>query len=107
VKDALLVRRLEGTHNLQRQGQRLFDGHRPVQLLALDIFEHKIARADVVKLTDVGVIQRGDRPRFVLESTATIGVGGEWLRKDFDRDITLEAGIARAINITHAAAAER
>ena len=78
-----------------------------MQRRALDIFEHEVARPDVVELTDVGMVQRGDRPRFVLESTQTIGISGEPFRKDLDRHVAPEAGVARAIDLAHAARAER
>ena len=35
------------------------------------------------------------------------GVAGEGRRKDFDRDVATEAGIACAIDLPHAAAAEQ
>ena len=103
MQDAAPVRRLDRAHNLQRQTYRLFDGHRPVQRLAVDIFEHEVARADVMELTDVWVVQRSNRPRFVLEATQTVGVSGECVGKDLDRHVTLEAGIARPIDLTHPA----
>src|SRR5207249_8096652 len=71
VQDAAPMRGFERADDRQRKTQGLFDGHRPVQRLALDIFEHQVARADVMNLTDVWVAQRSNRLRFMLKSTET------------------------------------
>ena len=72
------MRRLERAHNVQRHDVlRRSTAIAPCRRLALDIFEHQVARADVVDLTDVWVVQRRNRPRFLFEATQTIRVSGE------------------------------
>jgi len=53
------------------------------------------------------VIQRGRCARFLLEAAETIEVRRHGRREHFDGDVASEAWIARAIHLTHAAAAER
>ena len=60
-----------------------------------------------MELTDVGVVQGSNRARLVLEATQTIAVSGECFRKDLDGHVTIEAGVARAIDLAHAARADR
>ena len=43
--------------------------------VAVDILEHEIIGPDVVELTDVGMVERGNRPRFLLEAALPIGPG--------------------------------
>ena len=68
-----------------------------------DVLEHDVARADVVNLTDVRMVQRGDRTRFLLEPANPVSVGGKGWWKHLDGDITLEAHIARLPHFAHTA----
>jgi hypothetical protein len=63
--------------------------------------------ADVVKGANAGVIQRRDRPRFAFEADSALGIGRGVRRQDFDGDRAIEAGIACAIYLAHAAGAEQ
>jgi hypothetical protein len=62
---------------------------------------------DVVERADVGIVQRGDRAGFAVESFAPDGIACVILAEDFDRDGPIEAGVERLIDIAHAALAER
>ena len=50
---------------------------------------------------DVRMGKGGDSLRLVLEALAAVGIGGERFGKDFDRDVTGETRIARAIDFSH------
>src|SRR5262249_47793317 len=62
--------------------------------------------ADIINGADVGVVQRGDRPRFLFEARQPSGVAGECGRQDFDRDIPFEPRVAPAVHLAHATDAE-
>jgi hypothetical protein len=53
------------------------------------------------------VIQRGEHLRFALETRHALGVCGEALRQDFERDVATQLRVARPIHLAHAARAER
>ena len=63
--------------------------------------------ANVVDGQDIGMVQCGRGLGFLLEATHAIGIVGETGWEDLDRDLTLEAGIQRAVHLTHAACPER
>jgi hypothetical protein len=56
---------------------------------------------------DVGVIQGGEHLRLTLEARQSIGVVGEEIGQDFQRDVAIEPHIARAIHVAHAARANQ
>jgi len=62
---------------------------------------------DVMKDADIGVIQLRNRARFALESVAELRVALERLWQDLDGDCSIKTDIARAIDLAHAARAER
>ena len=84
------------------QAVHLLDGERAAHRFALDEFQHEVAGADVVNLTDVGVVQSGYRARFVFKADATDSSGRKPLWKNLDRYVAAETGVARPIHITHA-----
>ena len=51
------------------------------------------------------MVQRGERLRFALEARQPLGIGGEAVRQDLDRDVAIELRVARAIDLAHAAGA--
>ena len=67
---------------------------------ALDVLEHQVIRADVVDLADVGMIQRGDRARLLLEPRVMLAL------QPFDRDDAIQAGVAGFPHLAHAAGAD-
>ena len=81
------------------------------QRRSLDQFEdqrgHAIRFLQPVDRADVRVIERRERPRFAREAGAALGIGGEVRGQDLDRDVATELAVARAIDLAHAAGAER
>ncbi len=65
-----------------------------------------LVRADVVDSENVGVIQRSDGFRFLLEAAQAVGILGERFGKDFDGHGAVEAGVPGAIDFAHAASAQ-
>ena len=52
------------------------------------------------------MIERGEHLRFALEPREPSGIARERLRQDLDRDLAIELGVARAVDLAHAAGAE-
>ena len=52
------------------------------------------------------MVQRGGRPRFLLEALQPLGVGDQAGRQDLDRDVATEPRVARPIDFAHAARAK-
>jgi hypothetical protein len=55
----------------------------------------------------VRVVQGGEQLRFALETGNPIGVIRKDSGKHLDRDVAIEAGVARAIHLAHPARAKR
>ena len=53
------------------------------------------------------MIQRGQDLRFTLEAREPVGIEGEDVGEDFQRDIAIELRVSRAIDLAHAARAKR
>ena len=51
------------------------------------------------------VVQRRDGSGFAIEPLAQIGIGGDVRGQDLDGDRAIEAGIARLVDLAHAAGA--
>jgi len=68
---------------------------------------HRAMLVDVVDRADVGMIELRDRFRFARETLAELRIVGERARQHLDRDRTVEPRIACAIDLSHAAGAER
>ncbi len=105
VDDASVVRGREGVCDLRRQADGF--GERDRAFLdalgegrTLHQLHDQVVRSDVVQLTDVGMVQRGDGPRLAFETLA------ETLSGDLEGHIAAKAGIAGAIDFTHAARAD-
>jgi hypothetical protein len=62
--------------------------------------------ADVVDGANVGMIQRGRRLGFALEPAQSLGIAGDIVRKELERDETMKAGVLRLVDDTHAAATQ-
>ena len=56
---------------------------------------------------DVRVIQRRQRLRLAREPRQPIGIAGEGVRQDFERDVAIELRIARAVHLAHPAGAQQ
>jgi hypothetical protein len=56
---------------------------------------------------DVRMIQRREHLGFALKASQPVRIGGKQIRQKLQRDITPELRVARAIDLTHSARAER
>jgi hypothetical protein len=106
MQETAFVRGLEGACHLQRETTGIGIRQRPAERTPFDILEHEVVRADVVNLTDVRMVQRGDRTCFLLEPADPVDVGGEGLWKHLDGDITLEPHITGFPHFAHASGAK-
>src|ERR1022692_2889577 len=70
------------------------------QRFAFQQLHHQIVGADVVKGTDVAMIQGGDRASFSLESLA------EFLTAGFDRDFSRQTSIGGPVDFSHPSRAD-
>ena len=58
-------------------------------------------------MRDVRVVERREDLRFALEAREAIGIGGERVGQDLERDVAIQLRVARAIHLAHAAGAEQ
>ena len=56
---------------------------------------------------DVRMVQRREGLGFACESSEPFGVTREESRQNFDRDVTIELGVPRAIDLAHATGANQ
>ena len=56
---------------------------------------------------DVRMVERREHLRLAREARDALGVAGEALREDLQRDVAPELGVSRAIHLAHAASPER
>lgn len=62
---------------------------------------------NVVHAENVGMIQRSDCARFLLEAPRPVGIARKRLRQNFDGHRAVEARVAGTIHLSHAACAQR
>ena len=120
MDDPSFVRRFEGFRDLLRDRQRVGERHGAAsdplrEFLALDQFHDDECRSAPVRpvprvlplqpidVRDVRMVQRREQFGFPLESHEAIGVAGHRGGQHFDRDLTLQAGVGGAVNLSHAA----
>ena len=112
MDDARAMRRLERVGDLARDRQRLGDGDGAArddlrQVFAFDELHHQRARRalflDAVNRADAGMVERGERLGFAREAGDAIGIEGERIGQDLDRDVPSESRVARPIDFSHAA----
>src|SRR5215204_812808 len=118
MDDAGAVRGVERAANVDRKRQCLARIHgSPAaarqargQGLPVEILQHEevdaILMTDIEQRADVWMIERRDRARLALEALTQLPVPRERCGQDFDRYDTLEARIAGAIHLAHAAFAQ-
>jgi hypothetical protein len=86
---------------LQARGERL----------ALEVLHHEeleaVLAAHVEQRADVWVAERRDHPCFAVETVSELGIGSEIRREDLDGDGPVETRVAGAIDLAHAARAQR
>jgi hypothetical protein len=116
MNNAVSMRRVERVGDLGPDSKHLVDRQRAAQQavrqrLTRKMFHHEevdaVLRADVVERADVRVGEARDRAGFVAEAFLTIGIGGEVGRQNLDRDRTIQPGVARFVDLAHAACPER
>ena len=56
---------------------------------------------------DIGVIQRGKDLGFTLEASEAVGIEREFGGQDFQRDVAIQSGVARPIDLAHTAHAKQ
>ena len=75
-----------------------------------DQFHHERGHAraffEPVNRGDVRMVQGRKHFRLALETREPIGVSGDEARQDFDRDLTLQLRVRRAIHLAHPAFAD-
>src|SRR5450631_273131 len=116
MHNARPVRFLQRIADLHPALQRLLQGQWPlpqpgVQTLPLHILHHQIRgsvlAAHVVQYANVRMIQRRNDPGFALEPLLRLGIVRKMGGKNLDRYRPVQASVARAINLAHAARPER
>jgi hypothetical protein len=105
--DSLLVCVLETLGDLGADFPGVLKRHRPLRRIALNELHNEASFFDAVDRSDVKIIERRQNLRLALEAGEPFGIFSERRRQHLDRDIALELGIAGAIYLTHAAAADQ
>jgi hypothetical protein len=111
MHDSLPVRAIEGLGDLRAVALRLSDRQRPLdealgQTLPLEILHDQEGRpigrlSHVVERADVRMIQSGDRPRLAFQPLSQVRAFRQSRRKDLDRHHSIQAPVARAIDLAH------
>ena len=116
MHDSLGVRGGESRGDLDPQLQGAGGGHRPLvqglpQRLPFDVLGDDVGRAiegsHVVHRHDAGMVDLSRGAGLLLEALQAIRVGGEALGQHLDRHVAREAVVAGAIDLPHAARAEK
>jgi hypothetical protein len=115
MDDALALGGLEPLGDLEKERERLGDrksaaGDAIGERLAFDQLHRQKADSVVglgaVERGDVLMVERRQNARLALEAGEPFGVVRDVVGEDLDRDLAAEPGVARAIDLTHAAGAE-
>ena len=81
------------------------------QRFALEQFDHDERRAlvgpEIVDRDQIRVVQHPRRPGLLLEAPEAVRVAGKGGREHLDGNVAAEPGIARAVNLSHAARADQ
>ena len=116
VDDSLSVRLVERVRDLDSEAKHLLrressPGEAILERLPLEELHDEVLdpafAPDVVERADMRVRKLRDRAGLALEALAHLFGGGETFRKDFDRDASIEAGVARPVDLAHAARSEQ
>ena len=116
MRDALLVRSLEGIRDLASDVQRFLEsqarsrgpcrlGQFLCQRLALDELQHEpsntLALFDAVDDGDVRMVQGGHDSRFTLEAGHPARFSCKSGGQHLDRDVATELGVVSPVDLTH------
>ena len=116
VHDSLLVGGREALRDLDRvfdglPGRKRPGGQALSQRLAVEKLGHRVHHgalaAEVMERKDVGVREGGDSARLPFEAFERVRVGIELLGQDLDGHLAAEPRVPRAVDLPHAARAER
>ncbi len=110
VHDTGLVCPCQSVGELDRPGEDLFEcqsiGDGLVERSALDVLHgdigDAIVAAHVVDGHDVGMVEGGGGSCLLLEAAMTVCVRDRGGSQDLDREVTVEALVASAVDLTHA-----
>jgi hypothetical protein len=106
MNDPGFVGSLERRRELARQRESFGDANGPAaqtlgQRVPLDQFENErmdaLAPFQPIDRADVGVIERRQHPRLVLEPGEPFGIGPEGRWQDLDGDVAPELGVPRPV----------
>src|SRR5262245_8217571 len=86
--------------DLDRKPHCLIRNLRSGQRYAVDILHYQVVRSDIVNLAYVGMVERSDRPCFVLKTRARPA------RPPFDRDHAPQPSITSLPDLAHTACAD-
>ena len=116
MDDAEAVRGVERAGDVDRHAERLAQRQRPArdrvgERLPFEVLHDQVVdavlMADVVERADVRMVQPRDRARLAVEALAQLRARGEMRGQDLDGDVAVETRVAGAIDLAHAAGAER
>src|SRR5580658_389798 len=62
--------------------------------------------AHIVNRNDIGMVQGSHRPRFLLESAQTVGIGSDRDRQHLDRNIAQQTSVACTVDFAHSASTD-
>jgi len=115
MDDAGAMRAIERIGDLDAVTNDVRERQRPArdalgERLAFEQLHHQIAAAvvlaDVVQRADVRMVELRDRARFPLEAEFELCAAGELGREHFHRDAAVQARVACAPHLAHAAGAD-
>jgi hypothetical protein len=95
--DVLFVRSVERITDLDTVSNGLGNGQGPLKGNPFDEFHDRVIRTNVVECADIGMIQRRNRLRLMLEAF------GELRRRNLDRDVAPQARVMRPVDFVHPA----
>jgi hypothetical protein len=95
------VRGFDPVNQLLNDRKRVIEVQWAAQVMAFHILHHQIVRPNIVQMADIWMIQRSDCLGFALKALRKLRGG------NFDRNIAIQAWIARPIYLTHATCADK
>lgn len=116
MHDALLMRRVERGGNLSRDGQGVVERQRAARDQVLpqrdarneleDEAGEVVSLFEAEERRDVGMVERGQDAGFPLRAPTAFRISCELGGQELDGHVATEPGVARPIDLTHAAFAE-
>src|SRR5207237_367637 len=111
VDDALFVGGFQGFGNLAGYAESFVErdgagGDALVEGLAGNEFHHQGFFLDAVNDRDVWMVERSENLGFANEPREVVGIIGQGVGEEFDRDVAIQLGIGGAVHRAHAAFSE-